>query len=241
MIRGSVWLPARGDQSLFEPCTQASSPEALAFSGTSVVSGAMSHASQWIQQDVYKRQLQDFIPGGDDAIRTLTTFSDASGEVRVVSGGVVCLQDHDPTALGNPLCIMGEREPEIIACAKRFLKRTGYRGFANFDIKLDERDGSFRFFEVNTRCGRNTYYMSLGGQNFVELIVREFLLGETIDYREAYDPFVYSCVPRYVLDRSMENRARLQQALETLRRTPEPYPCLLYTSRRPPGPLSRCR
>ena len=23
--------------------------------------------------------LQDFIPGGDDAIRTLTTFSDASG------------------------------------------------------------------------------------------------------------------------------------------------------------------
>ncbi len=168
--------------------------------------------------------LQDFVPGGDDAIRTLTTFSDASGDVRVVSGGVVCLQDHDPTALGNPLCIMGEREEEIIACAKRFLKEVGYRGFANFDIKLDERDGAFRFFEVNTRCGRNTYYLSLGGVNFVELIVREFLLGEAIDYREAYDPFVYSCVPRYVLDRSMENRARLQQALETLRRTPEPYP-----------------
>ena len=77
---------------------------------------------------------------------------------------------------------------------------------------------------MNTRCGRNTYYMSLGGQNFVELIVREFILGEAIEYREAYDPFVYSCVPRYVLDRSMKNRARLQQALEVLRRTPEPYP-----------------
>lgn len=100
--------------------------------------------------------------------------------MRVVSGGVVCLQDHDPTALGNPLCIMGEREEEIIACAKRFLKEVGYRGFANFDIKLDERDGAFRFFEVNTRCGRNTYYLSLGGVNFVELIVREFLLGEAI-------------------------------------------------------------
>ena len=168
--------------------------------------------------------LQDFIPGGDDAIRTITTFSDASGELRVVSGGVVCLQDHDPTALGNPLCIMGEREQAIIDGARRFLKEVGYRGFANFDIKHDERDGSFRFFEVNTRCGRNTYYMSLGGQNFVELIVREFILGEAIEYREAYDPFVYSCVPRYVLDRSMKNRARLQQALEVLRRTPEPYP-----------------
>ena len=168
--------------------------------------------------------LQDFIPGGDDAIRTLTTFSDATGDMRVVSGGVVCLQDHDPTALGNPVCIMGEREEAIIEAAKRFLAKTGYRGFANFDIKFDERDGSFRFFEVNTRCGRNTYYLSLGGQNFVELIVREFLLGETIEYREAYNPFVYSCVPRYVLDRSMENRARLQQAVETLRRTSEPYP-----------------
>ena len=92
------------------------------------------------------------------------------------------------------------------------------------DTTLDDRAGSVRFCEVNTRCGRNTSSRSLGGQTFVELIVRAFLLGETIDYREAYDPFVYSCVPRYVLDRSMENRARLQQALETLRRTPEPYP-----------------
>ena len=66
--------------------------------------------------------LQDFIPGGDDAIRTLTTFSDASGELRVVSGGVVCLQDHDPTALGNPLCIMGEREQAIIDGARRSRK-----------------------------------------------------------------------------------------------------------------------
>lgn len=168
--------------------------------------------------------LQDFIPGGDDAIRTLTTFSDAAGELRVVSGGVVCLQDHDPTALGNPLCIMGEREEAIIDCARRFLSHVGYRGFANFDIKYDERDGTFRFFEVNTRCGRNTYYLSLGGQNFAELIVREFVLGEKTPYREAYEPFLYCCVPRYVLDRSMENRARLQQALDVMGRTAEPYP-----------------
>ncbi len=88
--------------------------------------------------------IQDFVPGDDAAIRTLTTFSDAAGEVRVVSGGVVCLQDHDPTALGNPLAIKGEREEAIVECAKRFLRRVGYRGFANFDIKYDKRDGSFR-------------------------------------------------------------------------------------------------
>lgn len=168
--------------------------------------------------------LQDFVPGTDDAIRTLTTFSDANGDLRVVSGGVVCLQDHDPTALGNPLCILGEREDEIVACAQRFLKRIDYRGFANFDIKYDERDGSFRFFEVNTRAGRNTYYMSLGGVNFVTLIVDEFVLGRTIPYREAYDDFTYCCVPRYVLKRSMEDRGRLTEAVTTLKNTRNPYP-----------------
>ncbi|QKF07912.1 carboxylate--amine ligase [Berryella wangjianweii] len=168
--------------------------------------------------------IQDFIPGGDEAIRTLTTFSDAQGNLRVVSGGVVCLQDHDPTALGNPLAIMGQREQAIIDAAAAFLKRVGYRGMANFDIKYDERDGTFRFFEVNTRCGRNTYYMSLGGVNFAELIVREFVLNEPIEYREAYEPFLYCCVPPYVLRRSVADRQLLQRALECRAVTHEPYP-----------------
>ncbi len=173
--------------------------------------------------------LQDFIPGEDDAIRTLTTFSDASGDLRVVSGGVVCLQDHDPTALGNPLAILGEREQEIIDGARKMLAEINYRGFANFDIKFDERDGSFRFFEVNTRCGRNTYYMSLGGVDFVTLIVEEFILGREIAYQEAYQTFIYNCVPRYVLQRSMKNPSRLKQALHALKATKDPYP-LFYAA-----------
>ena len=168
--------------------------------------------------------LQDFIPGDDDSIRTLTTFSDANGDMRVVSGGVVCLQDHDPTALGNPLCIMGEREEQIISCAQRFLKHIGYRGFANFDIKYDKRTTNFRFFEVNTRCGRNTYYVSLGGVNFTSLIVKEFVLNQPIDYQEAYDPFLFCCVPTTVLKRSIANRQTLDQALALLKRTHDPYP-----------------
>lgn len=168
--------------------------------------------------------IQEFIPGEDSAIRTLTTFSDAQGDMRVVSGGVVCLQDHDPTALGNPLAIMGEREEAIIEGARRFLAHVKYRGFANFDIKYDHRDGSFRFFEVNTRCGRNTYYMSLGGVNFVTLIVEEFILGNPIPYQEAYNPFLYCCVPAYVLRKSMKDAPRLHEALARLKSTQGSYP-----------------
>lgn len=167
--------------------------------------------------------LQDFIPGDDDSIRTLTTFSDSEGTLKVVSGGRVCLQDHDPTALGNPVCIMGEKEAVIIENAKKMLARLQYRGFANFDIKYDKRDGSFRFFEVNTRCGRNTYYVSLGGVNFTTLFVREFITGEPIAYTEAYKPFVFSVVPEYVLKRSIKDRAVLNLCRSTLKQTDNPY------------------
>lgn len=150
-----------------------------------------------------KMVIQDFIPGGDENIHTLTTFSNVDGDCLVGAGGTVCLQDHDPTALGNPLCIMGEQVPEIFEAGKKMLKAIGYHGFANFDIKYDERDGSYRFFEVNTRCGRNTYYMSLGGVNFVTMFVEDWILGNDIQPTYAGNPFLYCCVPSYVLKRSM--------------------------------------
>ena len=84
--------------------------------------------------------LQDFVPGPDTEIRSLTTFSDASGEVRVVSGGRVIVQDRSPFAIGNPVCIMSEKVDRVVADAKRFCREVGYHGYANFDIKHDVRD-----------------------------------------------------------------------------------------------------
>ena len=161
--------------------------------------------------------IQEFVPGDDDAIYSLTTLSDENGDLIAVSGGRVCLQDHDPTALGNPLVILGDRRDEIIDCAARFLKKVGYHGFANFDIKYDCRDNTYKFFEINTRCGRNTYYMSLGGENFAELLVNEFVLNNTehTEPRYAYRPFVYSCVPKPVIKKSIESSELKQTIADT--------------------------
>lgn len=149
----------------------------------------------------YDRELvvQDFIPGPDEAIRSLTTFSDAAGRVRAVAGGRVILQDHSPARIGNPMCIMPERVEQIIDDATRFCAHVGYRGFANFDIKYDERDGRYKFFEVNTRAGRNTYYMALGGVNIAKLFVDEYVLGREIPYQEGYGDRLYTCVPARVV------------------------------------------
>lgn len=169
--------------------------------------------------------VQDFIPGGDEALAIITTFSDESGEVRLVSGGEVCLQDHNPAALGNPLCVIGARQEQVIADAKRIIGHLGYQGYGNFDLKYDARRDEYCFFEINIRAGRSTYYTSLGGVNFVTPIVEQYVLGEALPYREAYEPFVYCCVPDYVLKRSIADARQLDEALRLRKLThPEPYP-----------------
>ncbi len=168
-----------------------------------------------LQKSCYDRELivQDRVPGADDALRTITCFSDRNGDVRVWSTGRVLLEDHMPTAIGNPVCIMLDRNDEIASQAARFLKHVGYRGFSNFDVKYDSRDGVYRFFEVNTRPGRNSFYMALGGANIVKLIVDEFVLGVEIPEQVACDKGLYTVVPRYVVRRSVEDKEVRRKAL----------------------------
>ena len=161
--------------------------------------------------------VQDFVPGPDTEIRSLTTFSDADGEVRVVSGGRVIVQDRSPFAIGNPVCIMSEKVERVVEDAKRFCREVGYHGYANFDIKHDTRDDTWRFFEVNTRPGKNTYYVSLGGVNFVRPIVADWVLGEKLAYTEAYDPFVYTVIPEKVVEESVDDEDLLAQVAKRYR------------------------
>ena len=168
-----------------------------------------------LQASCYDRELivQDLVPGDDDGLRSITCFSDANGDVRVWSTGRVLLEDHMPTAIGNPVCILLERNDQIAEQAARFLKHVGYRGFSNFDVKFDPRDGVYRFFEVNTRPGRNTFYMQIGGANIVKLIVDEFVLGRPIPEQVACEAGLYTVVPRYVVRRTVADKDARRRAM----------------------------
>lgn len=168
--------------------------------------------------------IQDYIPGGDEELRILNTFSAPGGDLRVVSGGITALQDHSPTALGNPLCVIGEKDSAVIEHARRILKELRYESYGNFDLKYDKRTGECVFFEINIRAGRSTYFTSLAGVNFVSLVVDQYLLGRQVPFTEAYKPFVYCCVPKFVLKRSIRDKEQLKRALSLLKSTPNPYP-----------------
>lgn len=121
--------------------------------------------------------VQDFIPGDDSGMRILTCYVDRDGEVCFSASGHVLLEEHTPGALGNPAGIITEHDARTVEQATRLLERVGWRGYANFDMKYDPRDGRTVFFELNPRLGRSNLYITSAGVNHVELYVRELLQG----------------------------------------------------------------
>lgn len=123
--------------------------------------------------------LQDMIPGDDSKMRVLTAYSDRNGKVRMMCLGHVLLEEHTPKGLGNHCAIITEENRPLMERFKAYLEETGFVGYSNFDIKYDERDKTYRAFEINLRLGRSNYYVTSAGCNVAEYIVDEYVLGKT--------------------------------------------------------------
>gem|GEM_PF-5638476 len=98
--------------------------------------------------------VQELIPGDNTAMRSITAYVDSRGKVTLIGSARVLLEDHAPTMIGNPVAMITEDFPQLWADACTLLTENGYRGFANFDVKIDPRDGRALFFELNPRIGR---------------------------------------------------------------------------------------
>lgn len=124
--------------------------------------------------------LQDRIPGADAQMHVLTAYCDKNAKVKMMCLGHVGLEEHTPKALGNHAAIITEYNEPLMQRFKDLLENVGYTGFANFDIKHDTRDDSYRCFEINLRQGRSNYYVTGAGENIAKLLVRDRVLCEEL-------------------------------------------------------------
>lgn len=125
--------------------------------------------------------IQEFIPGGDDAMRVVNTYSGKDGKTMAVSLGQPLLEEYAPASLGNYAAIISRSDEALCRKIADFLDGIGYTGFANFDIKYDRRTGRYLLFEINCRLGRSSFYVRGAGLNYMKLMTDDAVYGKRPD------------------------------------------------------------
>ena len=87
------------------------------------------------------------------------------------------------------------------------LEDLGYRGFSNFDIKYDERDGSFRVFEINLRQGRSNNYITSSGLNIAGLLCSDYVCGEYLECVCLEPGHLWHAVPYSIIKHYLDDDA----------------------------------
>ncbi|TSO25658.1 carboxylate--amine ligase [Lactobacillus sp. LL6] len=119
--------------------------------------------------------LQDFIPGDDSNMRVLNAYVDKDHQVKMMCMGHPLLEDPTPQSIGNYMAILPEYNEKLYEQVQTFLEKLNYTGMANFDIKYDERDGQYKFFEINLRQGRSSFYVTLNGYNLAKWYIDDYV------------------------------------------------------------------
>lgn len=139
--------------------------------------------------------IQDMIPGDDTYMYVLTGYSDKNGIVKLMALGNVLMEEHTPKGLGNHSVVINDENVELSDKVKAMLEDIGYVGFFNLDVKYDQRDQKFKFFEINVRQGRSNFYVTGAGYNLAKLVVDEYVLGKELTYTLANNKTLFTVIP----------------------------------------------
>lgn len=161
-----------------------------------------------------KMIIQDMIPGNDENMHVLTSYSDQNGKVKMMCLGHVLLEEHTPHGMGNHAVIITEYNEELMLKVKNLLEDLHYTGFSNFDIKYDKRDGKYKFFEINTRQGRSNFYVTGSGYNIAKYVVEEYIEHKDVDFEMVKNEHLWTVVPNAVAFKYVKE----EQNLKTLHR-----------------------
>lgn len=177
--------------------------------------------------------VQEFIPGGETQMGSLTAYRDSRGAVTMLATGQVLLQEHTPDALGIPAAIVTTFFADAAADAARFLDDVGYHGFANFDFKIDPRDDKCTFFEMNPRIGRNNYYVTAAGLNPARFVVADLVEHRSIPLVVCGREVVYSVVPLPLLLRYLPQPGMRRHVLRLIAARRTAHPLMYWADRNP--------
>jgi len=171
--------------------------------------------------------IQDFIPGDDTAGRFLNCYSDNDGKVKFMCLGQPVIEAYAPLELGNYAAVLIDYNQEIFDKIKGFLEDIKYVGFSNFDMKFDPKSGEYKFFEINPRQGRSSFFMTAAGYNLAELLVDNCVYEKNPDIIYANADSLWLSIPKKIIYQYVENQEVLQRAKKLIKEKKYKY-TLLY-------------
>ena len=165
--------------------------------------------------------LQEFVPGGDGAMRVLNSYSDGDGKVRMMCLGQPVLEYYDPKSVGNYAAVISRGDDGLYARMQTFLEEIGYVGFANIDMKYDSRTGLYLLFEINPRPGRSSYFVRTSGINAMKIFADDVVFGRRGECVRNHSTALWSNVPsgilrRYVTDPALKAELKRLKPERTL-------------------------
>ncbi len=157
--------------------------------------------------------VQEYIPGDDSHMRVMNCYCGSDGKVRLIALGQALLEEHSPEGIGSYAAIIPAEDLALSRQMKAFLEDIGYCGFANFDFKLDSRDGKYKLFEMNPRQGRSSFFVTAMGHNLAKYLVEDVLLHTKADCVFATGDVLWTIIPKhiifeYVSDPALKAKAR---------------------------------
>lgn len=154
--------------------------------------------------------IQKYIPGGENRLRVINSYSDSDGKVRLIGAAKPLLCFHDGASIGNYAVLSTIKDRELCDKAADFLEKLGYVGFANFDLKYDIESGEYVFFEINPRPGRSSYYINTAGKNLMLPLIEECVYSVPFSERQyAENEGIFTAVPISFVEKFTDNHANI--------------------------------
>lgn len=162
--------------------------------------------------------IQEYIEGDDSHLFDAVVYVDKNHEVKLVSFAQIGLQEHSSKMIGNAAVLINGYSlfpgvTEQINKIKKFMESIDYQGFAEFDMKYDVRDEKYKVMEINARQGRCSYYITPCGFNLIEILYKDLILKEELDYQVVEKQQLETFVPKCIVKKYITNEKYKEKVL----------------------------
>jgi len=163
--------------------------------------------------------IQEYIPGDDSHLFDALVYVDRNGKVKTLSFAQIGLQERTKSMVGNAAVLINGFNStngdtiKMMDQIQKFMESIPYHGFAEFDLKYDERTNSFKVLEINARQGRCSYYVSALGANLVKSLVDDTIYQINLEEKKLTEEILLSFVPKGIIKKYIKNEAFKKEAL----------------------------